>query len=239
MYVSSVDIMTAYCFSLLQDKGRCPRLREIALAGMDLLSEASNASSSAQGKKNQCVRSYIDGLFAFFFSAQRAAINTEDANWFLEIANKHAQTDFTQAVAASDDASPPFNCISLNVFKLYLSRILGSVDVSKEQTINPKVNVKSRSNSSIQFTLLIVHLQTKEMIALVLMSQGVSGSPGPYIPPFYQLEGSLHIYSIEASKVREHGNIINSAIYQPLPLPYISERLDAAALSSPILPDGT
>ena len=175
---------------------------------MDLLSEASNASSSAQGKKNQCVRSFIDGLFAFFFSAQRAAINTEDACWFLEIANRHAQTDFSQAVEASDDASPFCHCISLNVFKLYLSRILGSVDVSKDQTIYPKVNLMSRSNSSIQFTLLIVHLQTKEMIVQVLMSQGVSGSPGPYIPPFYQLEGSLHIYSIEASKVKEHGNII-------------------------------
>ena len=118
----------------------CPRLREIALTGMDLISEASNTSSSAQGKKNQCVRSYIDGLFAFFFSAQRAAINIEDARWFLEIANKHAQTNFTQAVAASDETSPFVNCISLNVFKLYLSRILGTVDVSKEQLIDPQVD---------------------------------------------------------------------------------------------------
>ena len=118
----------------------CPRLREIALAGMDLISEASNTSSSAQGKKNQCVRSYIDGLFAFFFSAQRAAINIEDARWFLEIANKHAKTDFTQTIAASVETSPLVNCISLNVFKLYLSRILGSVDVSKEQLIDPQVD---------------------------------------------------------------------------------------------------
>ena len=168
---------------------------------MDLLSAAATASSSAQGKKNQCVRSYIDGLFAFFFSAQRAAINIEDARWFLEIANKHAKTDFTQAVAASVETTPLVNCISLNVFKLYLSRILGSGEVSKEQPINPQVTLKSQSNNSIQFTLLYTYIQTKKMITQVLMSQGVSGSPGPYIPTFYQLEGSLHICSIEASKV--------------------------------------
>jgi len=68
----------------------CPRLREIAGVGMDLLSEAAKASSRVKGERNQCVRSYIDGLCAFFFSAQRAAINIEDARWFLEIANKHA-----------------------------------------------------------------------------------------------------------------------------------------------------
>ena len=117
-----------------------PRLREIAGVGMDLLSEAAKASSSIKGERNQYVRSYIDGLFAFFFSAKRAAINIEDVRWFLEIANKHANTRITQTVAASDDPSPFVNCASLNVFKLYLSRILGTVDVSKEQLINPQVD---------------------------------------------------------------------------------------------------
>ena len=107
---------------------------------MDLLSEAAKASSSIKGERNQYVRSYIDGLFAFFFSAQRAAINIEDVRWFLEIANKHANTRITQTVAASDVTNPFVNCASLNVFKLYLSRILGTVDVSKEQLLNPQMN---------------------------------------------------------------------------------------------------
>ena len=47
-----------------------------------------------------------------------------------------------------------------------------------------------------------LYVQIKEMIVEVLMSQGVSGSPGPYIPTFYQLESGLHMCSIEASKVR-------------------------------------
>ena len=122
----------------MQIKGMCPRLREIALAGMDLLSPS---SSNVNGEKNQCIRSYIDGLFAFFFSAQRAAINIDDARWFLEIANKHAQT---QTVATSDNTSPFVSCASLNVFKLYLSRIIETVDVSKEQLINPQVDLKSQ-----------------------------------------------------------------------------------------------
>jgi len=119
----------------------CPRLREIAVVGMVLLSEAAKASSRVKGERNQYVRSYIDGLFAFFFSAQRAAINIEDVRWFLEIANKHANTHITQTVAASDDPSSFANCASLNVFKLYLSRILGTVDVSKEQLTNPQVDM--------------------------------------------------------------------------------------------------
>jgi len=113
----------------------CPRLKEIAGIGMDLLLEAAKSSSSIKGEKNQCMRSYVDGLLAFFFSAQRAAINIEDARWFLEIANKHAKTHFTQAVATSDDTSPFANCISLNVFKLYFSRILGTVEVAKESQV--------------------------------------------------------------------------------------------------------
>ena len=134
--------MTVNIVFLMQVRGMCPRLRDVAEVGMDLLSEAAKASSRVKGEKNQCVRSYIDGLFAFFFSAQRAAINVEDARWFLEIANKHAETHITQAVAISDDTSPFVNCASLNVFKLYLSRILGMVDVSKEQLINPQVDLK-------------------------------------------------------------------------------------------------
>ena len=141
----------------MQGKGTSPRLKEIALVGMDLLSGAATASSNVKQAKNQFVRSYIDGLFAFFFSAQRAAINIEDARWFLELANKHAKTHITQTAAASDDTSPFVNCISLNVFKLYLSRILGTIDVSKEQLFNPQVNLNDNNNYFHKDLLYCVH----------------------------------------------------------------------------------
>ena len=118
----------------------CPRLGHIAEIGADLLSAAATASSSVHGEKSQCVRSYIDGLLAFFFSTHRAAINIEDVRWFLEIANKPAKAHFTQAVADSDETSPLVNCASLNVFKLYFSRILGNVNISGEQLSNPQVD---------------------------------------------------------------------------------------------------
>ena len=82
-------------------------------------------------------------------------------------------------------------------------------------------------------------MQIKEMIVEVLTSQGVSGSPGPYIPTFYLLESGLHVCSNEASKVRQHRNLNHLLPLVQLNILCISESLNAAALSSPILPDGT
>jgi len=186
----------------MQIKGMCPRLKDVAVAGMDLLSEAAEALSSIKEKKNQCMRCYIDGLFAFFFSTQRTVINVEDAKWFLEITNKYAKVHLPHAVATSDDTSPFVNCASLNVFKLYLSRILG---IARKQAINPQVDQNHKINyfHPIYRLILLIYLymQIKEMIVEVLKSQG-DCSPGPYIPTFYQLESSLHIHPIQASKVR-------------------------------------
>ena len=46
-----------------------------------------------------------------------------------------------------------------------------------------------------------IQVQTKDAITEVLMSQGVLGSPGPYIPTFYQLDMGLHSGSSDTSKV--------------------------------------
>ena len=167
------------------------------MMGLDLWLVEANTSP----KNSQCVRSYLDGLFTFFFSKQRTELNIEDCRWFLEIANKHAASDITPAIAASDDTSPFINCASFNVFKLYLSRILGNADITKDPFFNPKVRSPFiQSTSSILIELLI--FQAREMIVQVLMSQGVPGLPGPYIPTFYQLDKDLHICFSETSKVR-------------------------------------
>ena len=94
-----------------------------------------------------------------------------------------------------------------------------------------------------------IQVQTREAIIEVLMSQGVSGSPGPYIPTFYQVDVGLHIGSSETSKVR-------MSLFQEKPINIqfnlfqhsscllsnnlcIAECLNAAALSSSVLPNGT
>ena len=119
----------------MQNKNTCPRLKDIAKMGLDLLLVEANTNP----KKRQCVRSYLDRLFAFFFSKQRIEFNTEDCRWFLEIANKHATSELTPVIAASDDTNPFINCTTFNVFKLYLSRILGNANITKEQIFNPQV----------------------------------------------------------------------------------------------------
>lgn len=112
----------------------CPQLKELAEMGIHLLTVTANTA-----KESQCVRSYLDGLFAFFFSVQRTEINNDDCKWFLEVANLHARFAVTQAVAADECTSPHVNWPSLNAFKLYLSRILGNADTSKEHLFNSQV----------------------------------------------------------------------------------------------------
>ena len=115
----------------------CPRLKELAEVGTDLLAVTANTKP----KESQCVRSYLDGLFAFVFSVQRTEVNNDDCTFFLEVANIHATVSATQAVAADDGKRPHVNWPSLNAFKLYLFRILGNADVSKEQLFNFQVSL--------------------------------------------------------------------------------------------------
>ena len=66
-------------------------------------------SPSVQGKEGYCLQSFIEGLFSFFFSKHRVLFAEEDCKYFLEFANNAQAID---------------NCVSINVFKLYLARIL-------------------------------------------------------------------------------------------------------------------
>ena len=127
-----------YFLFWIQNKGMCPRLRDVAMVGVDLLSVATNTNPNA----SQSARSYLDGLFAFFFSMHRTEINIEDCRWFLETANKHATFNTNQANAAADDTNPFVNCAS---FKLYLSRMLGKADILKEQ-LNSQVSLQPQSS---------------------------------------------------------------------------------------------
>ena len=132
-------VITILFLFWMQNKDMCPRLSEVAVVGMDLLLVATSSNPNA----SQSARSYLDGLFAFFFSMHRTEINIEDCRWFLEAANKHATSNIHQANAAADDTNPFVNCAS---FKLYLSRMLGKADILNEQLFNSQVSLQLQSS---------------------------------------------------------------------------------------------
>ena len=75
------------------------------------------ASSIQQGEESYCLQSFMEGLLSFFFSKHRALFDKEDCKYFLELANKQCSV-----------STPVDNCISINVLKLYLARILGELE---------------------------------------------------------------------------------------------------------------
>ena len=77
--------------------------------------ESASPSPGVQGEEGYCLQSFMEGLFSFFFSKHRALFAEEDCKYFLELANKQCTT---QAVD---------NCLSINMFKFYLARILGEL----------------------------------------------------------------------------------------------------------------
>ena len=74
----------------------------------------------------------------------------------------------------------------MNVFKLYLSRMLC-------QRYQGSSTVIVRSSP-----LLPLHLPTRTEIANVLSTSSDLGSPGPYIPNFYRSDSSIILGSTES-----------------------------------------
>jgi hypothetical protein len=103
-------------------KAAVPRLCEILRTGLATL----DTLSPEQESESYCRQSFIEGLFAFFFSKHRVALAEEDCYYFLEFANRFCQVPACHVSdQCQDQSSPLFNSTSINVFKLYLSRILG------------------------------------------------------------------------------------------------------------------
>ena len=74
------------------------------------------------------MQSFIEGLFSFTFSKHCVSYAEEDCLYFLEVANQqynfcYQVTTQESAVAVGEDPHL-YNCTAMNVFKLYLSRIL-------------------------------------------------------------------------------------------------------------------
>ena len=91
-------------------------------------------SPGVQGKEGYCLRSFMEGLFSFFFSKHCVLFAEEDCKYFLELANKQCTT---QAI---------HNCLSMNMLKLYLARILEE----------PEYDPSSSSEVGITFSCLYI-----------------------------------------------------------------------------------
>ena len=102
-------------------------LREMVDAGLKALS-ATPLSPSIQGRENYCVQAFIEGLFSFTFSKHCASFDEEDCLYFLEVANQQhnfsCQATTQETVTEVGEEPHLYNCTAMNVFKLYLSRIL-------------------------------------------------------------------------------------------------------------------
>ena len=75
------------------------------------------ASSVQQGEESYCLQSFMEGLFAFFFSKHRALFDEEDCRYFMELANKQHST-------------------FINMLKFYLARILGEPERDQSSQVN-------------------------------------------------------------------------------------------------------
>ncbi len=99
-------------------------LQQVMDAGLQAFA-ATPLSPTIHGRESYCVQSFIEGLFAFTFSKHCASFPDEDCWYFLETANQQNsyRTQGTATVLVED----PHHCsfTTMNVFKLYLSRILG------------------------------------------------------------------------------------------------------------------
>ena len=165
----------------------------------------------------------IEGLFAHFFSAYRCGYNSDDVQWFLKLSNEQEQWKanplqstqhqlqlFQQSTTGTEvwhllviwfvchthelrvgssysfplNLQVPHRTISMCMFKLYLGRILGSCDQHTETLSGP---------------LMLYHHKPRSQVGNVLMATPDLGSPGPYIPTFYQKSSSISKASCEVS----------------------------------------
>ena len=65
----------------------------------------------------------------------------------------------------------PQGAISMNIFKMYLARVLGKCDQTTDELSGP---------------LLLYYHESRTQVSNVLLATPDLGSPMPYIPTFYQ-----------------------------------------------------
>ncbi len=182
--------MSIFSFFFTQ-KSRRQAFREVVRAVVDVVRSKPTSVDS-----QEFVRTLVEGLFLYFFSKHRISLKNEDCRGFLALANE--QTGFTAAIQGSHSwDSCLCSCTSFNVFKFYLIAILGK---SKEGT---PLGLHTPEVRKHYLSLLVYNntsriLQRRELVGSVLMAAEPKGTPAPYIPLCYQIEG---VQSCQASKV--------------------------------------
>ncbi len=142
------------------------------------------------------VRSLVEGLFAYFFSKHRMIFEKEDCRGFLALANE--QTGFTATTECSHSwDSYLCSCTSFNVFKFYLFAMLGKSEEGTPLGLHTP-EVRKHYPSLLVYNNTSRILQRRELVGRVLMAAEPMGTPAPYIPLCYQIEG---VQSCQASKV--------------------------------------
>lgn len=121
-----------------------PRLRNITEVVIQELI-GSSVDVALQHHNTQLQR-ILEGLMAHFFSTHLPAYNVQDIQWFLEMANKNVQWNvehmshqLVENVIESKSSSPvdeydSKGCISMSLFKHYLTIILDKADISNVGT---------------------------------------------------------------------------------------------------------
>jgi len=153
-------------------KAGCPHLQQLIDVVLGVLMH----------KNTKYIAYVVEGLLEHCFSEYRKEYHPEDIRWFLELVNQQLwdeiyPTDSTIKSQICDllkcesfTEHFPSGCISLNVFKFYLSRIL-----SKSKAVSSRLSVVVPWNN-----------ETRLEIGRVLVAAKPSyDPPGSYVPPFY------------------------------------------------------
>ena len=90
---------------------------------------------------NCCLQQLFEGLFSHFFSTHRSNYHRQDCQWFLELVNDNLDLSSQSSVSLEGEGgegsdSESTGCISMGVYKVYLTRILGSTEMSDGSTVS-------------------------------------------------------------------------------------------------------
>eukprot|EP00731_Ephydatia_muelleri_P021734 Em0014g325a len=152
----------------------CPKLAEV----YDVARKCFKATSSEDDIK---VHRFTERIFNHFFPANSTNCSSDDCRWFLAYANCQKQwlTKRTEIgsggqldLEVSQNGCYANVQMSIHIFKLYLSRILG------EQS--------GGGTTSSQAPLAFYNDKRRSLLGEVLMSTPDLGDPTDYIPTFYQ-----------------------------------------------------
>ena len=114
-----------------------PRLKDVVeIVAQELIGSSIDVALQHHNIQFQRI---LEGLVSHFFSTHLLVYNAKDIQSFLELANKNIQWNVEQAQTVDNktfcvDEYDHEGCISMSVFKYYLTKILDKADISSVGT---------------------------------------------------------------------------------------------------------